>query len=55
MAHGPGHVAQHVADHNLEAASDAAIWNFALGASAAIITKDEDFALRKASGDSARR
>jgi len=31
----------------MEAASDAAIWDFALQASAAIITKDEDFAQRK--------
>ena len=43
-----GHVAQHVADQNLESASDAAIWDFAVAASAVIITKDEDFALRKA-------
>lgn len=40
--------AEHVADQNLESASDAAIWDFAVGASAVIITKDEDFALRKA-------
>jgi predicted nuclease of predicted toxin-antitoxin system len=31
----------------MEAASDAAIWDFALRASAAIITKDGDFAQRK--------
>ncbi len=45
-----GHVAEHVADHKLEASSDAAVWSFAVEASAVIITKDEDFALRKALG-----
>jgi predicted nuclease of predicted toxin-antitoxin system len=44
---GKGHEAEHVADRQMEAASDAAIWDFALQASAAIITKDEDFAQRK--------
>src|SRR5204863_464754 len=43
-----GHAAEHVADRQLEAASDAAIWDCALREAAAIITKDEDFALRKA-------
>ena len=42
-----GHEAEHVADRQMEAASDAAIWDFALRASAPIITKDEDFAQRK--------
>lgn len=46
-----GHAAQHVADQNLESASDSAIWDFAVAASAVIITKDEDFALRKARAD----
>jgi predicted nuclease of predicted toxin-antitoxin system len=41
---GEGHEAEHVADRQMEAASDEAIWDFALRASAAIITKDEDFA-----------
>ncbi len=45
-----GHVAEHVADCKLETASDAAIWNFSVGVSAVIITKDEDFARRKAFG-----
>ena len=36
-----GHVAAHVADCKLETASDTAIWNFAVGCSAVIITKDE--------------
>jgi predicted nuclease of predicted toxin-antitoxin system len=44
---GKGHEAEHVADRQMEAASDTAIWDFALRASAAIITKDEDFAQRK--------
>jgi len=44
---GKGHEAEHVADRQMEAASDAAIWDFALRTSAAIITKDEDFAQRK--------
>lgn len=45
-----GHVAEHVADHNLEAASDRAIWDFADAVSAVIVTKDEDFALRRGGG-----
>jgi predicted nuclease of predicted toxin-antitoxin system len=39
-----GHEAEHVGDTGVEAASDAAIWNYALQEAAAIITKDEDFA-----------
>lgn len=46
-----GHTAEHVADRQLEAASDAAIWECALREAAAIITKDEDFAERKALSD----
>jgi predicted nuclease of predicted toxin-antitoxin system len=46
-----GHTAEHVADRQLEAASDSAIWDCALREAAAIITKDEDFALRKALND----
>ena len=42
-----GHEAEHVGDHGMEAASDAAIWEFAYANSAVIITKDEDFAQRK--------
>jgi predicted nuclease of predicted toxin-antitoxin system len=37
----------HVADRNMEAASDAGIWDFALQAPMAIIMEDEDFAQRK--------
>ncbi|MBV8913265.1 MAG: DUF5615 family PIN-like protein [Acetobacteraceae bacterium] len=46
-----GHEAEHVADRQMQAASDSAIWDFALGAAAVIITKDEDFAQRKALSD----
>ncbi len=35
-----GHAAEHVADKGLEAASDAAIWEYALQEAAVIITKD---------------
>jgi predicted nuclease of predicted toxin-antitoxin system len=42
-----GHRAEHVADHQMEAASDSAIWDYALQKTAVIITKDEDFAQRK--------
>jgi hypothetical protein len=37
-----GQSAEHVADRQLEAASDTAIWECALRENAAIITKDED-------------
>lgn len=46
-----GHTAEHVADQQMEAASDAAIWDYALQEAAAIITKDEDFAQRKTLSD----
>jgi predicted nuclease of predicted toxin-antitoxin system len=42
-----GHQAERVIDLQMGAASDAAIWDFALQTSAAIVTKDEDFAQRK--------
>jgi predicted nuclease of predicted toxin-antitoxin system len=42
-----GHEAEHVADRQMQAASDTAIWDYALTTSAAVITKDEDFAQRK--------
>ena len=35
-----GHTAEHVADRQMEAASDAAIWDCALQEAAAIITKE---------------
>jgi len=43
-----GHEAKHVADREMASASDAAIWDFAIQTTAAIVTKDEDFAQRKA-------
>ena len=46
-----GHDAEHVADRHLQAASDSVIWNRAMATSAAIISKDEDFARRKAQID----
>ena len=39
-----GHEAEHVAERQMAAAPDTAIWDFALHTSAAIITKDDDFA-----------
>ena len=39
-----GHDADHVSDHNMAAASDAAIWRLAIQLDAVILTKDEDFA-----------
>jgi predicted nuclease of predicted toxin-antitoxin system len=45
-----GHTAEHVADRNMEAASDPAIWDCALREAAVVITKDEDFALRGGCG-----
>jgi predicted nuclease of predicted toxin-antitoxin system len=43
-----GHDAEHVADRQMATAPDAEIWDFALQAAAVIVTKDEDFAHRKA-------
>jgi predicted nuclease of predicted toxin-antitoxin system len=42
-----GHEAEHVADRQMATSADTAIWDFALSASAIIVTKDEDFAQRK--------
>lgn len=42
-----GHEAEHVADIGMQSASDAAIWDHASASSAAVVTKDEDFAQRK--------
>jgi predicted nuclease of predicted toxin-antitoxin system len=50
-----GHEAEHVADRRLAAASDAQIWDFALRHAAVIVTKDEDFAQRKALVESGPR
>lgn len=43
-----GHEADHVMDHDLQAASDEKIWAFAIHSNATIVTKDEDFVRRKA-------
>ncbi len=42
-----GYDAEHVGDAGMQAASDTAIWDYALASDAAIVTKDEDFAQRK--------
>lgn len=42
-----GHQAQHVADCGLAGAPDDAIWKHAASIGAVIITKDEDFAVRR--------
>lgn len=41
-----GHQAEHVLDVGLASADDSVIWDYAIAANAAIITKDEDFAIR---------
>lgn len=43
-----GHEAWHVADCDLQSASDRQIWDYAVQNVVAIITKDEDFAQRRA-------
>ena len=43
-----GHDARHVADVGLAAAPDKTIWEYAITAGAVLISKDEDFAQRKA-------
>ncbi|HZQ99021.1 MAG TPA: DUF5615 family PIN-like protein [Chloroflexota bacterium] len=42
-----GHVAEHVSDVGLQAADDRILWDHAVSVGAVIITKDEDFALRR--------
>jgi predicted nuclease of predicted toxin-antitoxin system len=42
-----GHVAEHVTDRGLATASDEAIRQYAASVTAVIITKDEDFAIRR--------
>ncbi len=39
--------AEHVADCGLAEASDRAIWRYVLDSEAVILTKDEDFSVRK--------
>jgi predicted nuclease of predicted toxin-antitoxin system len=43
-----GYEAEHVSDVGLGGARDDAIWSFALACGAVVVTKDEDFAQRKA-------
>lgn len=43
-----GHDAEHVMDCGLQSASDREIWDFAVSSAAVIVTKDEDFAQRRA-------
>ena len=42
-----GHIAEHVADRGMASASDGAIHDYAASVGAAIVTKDEDFAIRR--------
>lgn len=42
-----GHHAEHVADRGMTSASDGAIWSYAITVGAVIVTKDEDFAVRR--------
>ena len=42
-----GHIAEHVVDCGLERASDRAVWAHAVDSRACIVTKDEDFAVRR--------
>ena len=44
---GRGHEAQHVTSLKMSDASDSVIWNCAIDLDAIVITKDEDFALRR--------
>ena len=43
-----GHDAEHVSDIGMQSAPDRVIWNYALSKGAAIVTKDEYFAQRRA-------
>ena len=42
-----GHIASHVLDLGLERADDRTIWDRAIEIGAVIVTKDEDFAVRR--------
>ena len=46
-----GHVAEHVADRGLASASDSSIRDYAASVGAIIVTKDEDFAIRRLLAD----
>jgi predicted nuclease of predicted toxin-antitoxin system len=43
-----GLLAEHVADVGMAAATDREVWRYALATDAVIITKDQDFAVRRA-------
>ncbi len=49
-----GYEAEHLADRQMSAAADAAIWELAVAFAAAIVTKDADFAQRKILGGRGR-
>ena len=42
-----GHTAEHVADRGMASASDSTIRDYAASVGAVIVTKDEDFAIRR--------
>jgi predicted nuclease of predicted toxin-antitoxin system len=42
-----GHHAEHVADQGMTSASDNTIWEYAASVGAVIVTRDEDFAIRR--------
>ena len=42
-----GHTAEHVIDRDLADADDRTLWDYAISANAIIVTKDEDFAIRR--------
>jgi predicted nuclease of predicted toxin-antitoxin system len=46
---GRGHVAEHVLDLSMATTSDRTIWSHASACGAVIVTKDQDFANRRAS------
>ena len=46
-----GHTAEHVADRGMASASDAVIRDYAASVGAVIVTKDEDFAVRRLLSD----
>ena len=50
-----GHDAEHVIDHRLETTDDRVIWDFAQAQDAVIVTKDEDFAVRRSLAQSGPR
>ncbi len=42
-----GHTAEHLLDRAMASAADRAVWDYAAPVGAVVITKDEDFALRR--------